>query len=119
MIQPMKPKTKKSDTYYVVTFREPKDGQILTLDARTIADSTLGLTFISISGFMFDASKLVVTPDEEALQKRLEGVKALHLSIHSILSIKEMGQENKGLKFKKNRSNLVILNPERPPTTEK
>lgn len=112
-------KNKKQDVYYVVTFREPKDGQILTLDARSIADSTLGLSFVCISGFMFDSTKLVVTPDEEALQKRLEGVRALHLSIYSILSIKEMGKENKGLKFKKSRSNLVVLNPDRPPVPTK
>lgn len=107
-------KSKKTEIYYDVTFKDPKDGQILSLNAKHIADSTLGLGFIAISNFMFDSKKLVVTPDEEALQKRLEGVKTLHLSIYSVLSIKEIGQEGKGLKLKKNRSNLVVLNPNHP-----
>lgn len=109
-------KTKNQDIYYIVTFRDPKDGQVFSLNAKSISDSTLGLSFIAISNFMFQPDKLVVTPDEEALQKRLEGVKSLHLSIYSILSIKEMGKDHRGLKFKKNRSNLVVLSNERAPS---
>ncbi|MCB0307987.1 MAG: DUF1820 family protein [Bdellovibrionales bacterium] len=114
-------KTKKQNIYYEITFRDPKDGQILSLKAQKIADSTLGLSFITISEFLFDTDKLVVTPDQEALEKRLEGVKALHLSIYSVLSIKEIGNDNKGLKFKKDRSNLVVLSSvDRPsPPTSK
>jgi hypothetical protein len=39
-------------------------------------------------------------------------VKTLHLSIYSIISIQEVGMEHKGLYFKKDKSNLVVLSPE-------
>ncbi len=105
---------KKENTYFVVTYRDPRDGQIMTLKANRIHDSSLGLSFISLSDFIFDTNNLVVTPDQEALEKRLEGVKTLHLSIYTILSIAEVGKQHKGLKFRKNKSNLLVL-----PTTDR
>jgi hypothetical protein len=101
--------SKKKETYYVVTFREPVEGKIQTLKARAVTDSTLGMSFVSISDFIFDTDSLVVNPKEETLKQRFEDVKALHLSIYTILSIEEVGKTHQGLKFKKDKSNLVVL----------
>lgn len=104
--------SKKGESHYIVNFRDPKDGKVTSLKARTIQDSRLGLSFIGISDFFFDDSSAVVNPTEEALKKRFEATKALHLSIYSILSIEEVGLKNKGLKFRKNKSNVIVLAPE-------
>ena len=58
-----------------------------------VLDSTLGLSFIRISGFVFDTGSLVVKPSEEQLKKKLENVKSLHLSIYSIISIEELSEK--------------------------
>ncbi|MFP4158955.1 MAG: DUF1820 family protein [Desulfobacterales bacterium] len=100
------------DTYFVITYREPREAKILTLKARTVTDSSLGLSFIAISDFVFSTSGLVVNPAEEDLKKRLENVKSMHLSIYTIISIEEVGAEHEGLSFKKDKSNLVVLSPE-------
>lgn len=94
---------------YVVTYRDSKDNSIVTLKARKIEDSSLGLTFIALSDFIFETSSLLINPEEEARQKRFENVKTLHLAIYSIISIAEMGTETPKLAFKNDKSNLVIL----------
>lgn len=103
------------ENYYIINYREPGEGKTVTLKAGTVGDSSLGLSFISISDFIFDTSTLVVNPAEEDLKKRFEGVKKLHLSIYTILSIEEVGPEHKGLKFKKDKSNLVVLSSDHKP----
>ena len=97
-------------TFYIINYRDPKDNKTLELKARKVTDSTLGLSFIAISDFIFDSSSLVVNPAEEDLKRKLEHVKTLHISIYSILSIEEVGAAHRGLKFKKNKSNLTVLN---------
>src|SRR6056297_1902238 len=97
------------NTFYIITYREPKEGKIVTLKARTVTDSSLGLSFIAVSDFVFDTSALVVNPAEEDQKKRFEGVKSFHLSIYSIISIEEVGPEHQGLKFTKDKANLVVL----------
>ena len=97
-------------TFYIINYRDPKDNKTLELKAKKVTDSTLGLSFIAISDFIFDSSSLVVNPAEEDLKRKLEHVKTLHISIYSILSIEEVGAANRGLKFKKNKSNLIVLN---------
>lgn len=99
-----------SKTYFKVSFNDPQDKKPITLDVRDISDSNLGLSFVCLSGFMFDNNKVVIDPEEEALRKRFDGVKSLHVSIYSILSVVEMGIENRGLKFKNDKSNVLILN---------
>ena len=99
----------KADNCFVVTYRDPKDGQVISLKAKDIRDSSLGLSFVAISDFVFDTKALVITPEEESLKKRLENVKSLHLSIYTILSIAEIGLNHKGLAFKKDKSNLLVL----------
>jgi hypothetical protein len=112
--------TKKNDSYFVVTYREPRDNSIITLKVRSIRDSTLGLSFISLSDFFFETEGIVVVnPVEEQMRVRFENVRSLHLSIYSILSIEEVGTKtapNKGptLKFRKNRSNLVAFPTKNP-----
>ena len=97
-------------TFYIINYRDPKDNKTLELKAKKVTDSTLGLSFIAISDFIFDSSSLVVNPAEEDLKRKLEHVKTLHISIYSILSIEEVGSANRGLKFKKDKSNLIVLN---------
>lgn len=100
---------KKEETHFLVTYRDPKDGKVQTLKCKKIEDSRLGLSFVSISQFIFSDSNLVADPTEENLKKRFEGTKALHLSVYSILSIEEVGSDHKGLNFKKDKSNLIML----------
>jgi hypothetical protein len=103
---------KKEETFYLVTYRDTKDAKVLTLKAKTVTDSTLGLSFVAISDFVFDTKSVVINPEEEDQRRQFEGVKTLHLSIYSILSIEEVGEDHKGLKFKKDKSNLVVLSSE-------
>ncbi|MEK6554852.1 MAG: DUF1820 family protein [Bdellovibrionota bacterium] len=97
--------SKDPNSYYVIHYRDPQSGENIDLKARQIGDSTLGLSFVSVSDFVFDSSTLVIKPSEDQLRKRLENVKSLHLSIYTILSIEEVGVTK--LKFKNDRSNLV------------
>ncbi len=108
----------KKDTYYNVTYRDQKDSSIIQLKAKNVTDSSLGLSFIAISDFIFDSGTLVVNPQEEDMKKRFEGVKTYHLSIYTIISIEEVGREHTGLSFKKDKSNLLVL-PGSSPTQGK
>ncbi len=105
---------KSKDTYYVITYRDPKDGNVVSLKANSVTDSSLGLSFVAISDFIFDTNTLVLNPAEEDQKKRYEDVKALHLSIYTIISIEEVGGDHKGLKFRKDRSNLIVLSNDSP-----
>ena len=99
----------KDKNHYVITYRDPKDNKIISLKAGSVTDSTLGLSFIAIADFLFSSSMLVVNPEEEDLKRRLTDVKTLHISIYTIISIEEVGPAHKGLRFKKDRSNLLVL----------
>lgn len=103
------------DTHYVVTYRDARTGEIVHLRARTIRDSTLGLTFVAISDFVFEQTSAIVNPAEEALARRFEHTRALHLSLHAILSIEEVGVDHAGLKFERDRSNLLVFPPPEKP----
>lgn len=105
----------KESVCYLISYRDPKDGSVQSLKAKSISDSTLGLSFIAISQFIFGSSSILVDPEEESLKKRFENIKTLHLSIYSILSIAEMGAETPKLAFKNDKSNLVVL-PQSPPS---
>lgn len=105
--------SKKADkTYYLVNYRDPRDGGHQSLKAKKIKDSSLGLSFVSISDFVFDENSILVNPEEEAKKLELENVKTLHLSIYSILSISEIGAHKKDLSFKNDKSNLLVLTNE-------
>lgn len=103
---------KKNETCYLITYRDPKTGKVVALKSKTVTDSSLGLSFVAISDFIFDTASLVINPEEEGQKKQLEGVKTLHLSIYSIISIEEIGMDHKGLRFQKDKSNLVVLSAE-------
>ncbi len=105
----------KSDSYYLVHYRDLVDGKILPLKARKIEDSNLGLSFVRISEFFFDTDSVVVQPTEIQMQERFANVRSLHLSIYSIVSVEELGPKHSGLKFKKSRSNLIAF-PQEPPS---
>ena len=100
---------KPKETYFIITYRDPGDGKILSLKADEVTDSSLGLSFIAISDFRFDTDTLVLNTAEEDQKKRFESVKSLHLSIYTIISIEEVGVDHKGLKFNKDKSNLIVL----------
>jgi len=97
------------DTHYVVTYRSAEDGAVTSLRVRRVDDSNLGPAFVCLSGFVFDTGSRIANPAEEALARRFEGTRRLHLSLFSILSIAEVGVEHPGLKLGLDRSNLVIL----------
>jgi hypothetical protein len=103
---------KKPETFYLITYRDVKDAKVLILKAKTVTDSSLGMSFVAISDFVFDTKSLVINPEEEDQKRHFEGVKTLHLSIYSIVSIQEVGPDHKGLNFQKDKSNLVVLSTE-------
>ncbi len=115
----MKMAQKKKETYFIITYREPKTGKVMTLRAGTVTDSSLGLSFVAISDFVFETGSRVINPEEEDQKKHFEGVKNLHLSIYSIISIEEVGLDHKGLRFKKEKSNLVVLSPDQSAPKDK
>ena len=103
-----------NETFFVVTYRNPEkiaELETITLKVKKIEDSSLGLGFISMSDFIFETNALIVSPVEEKLQKKFEKTKSLHLSIHNIISIEEVGMEHVGLKFAQDKSNLLMFNP--------
>ena len=77
----------------------------MTLRCRTVEDSGLG--FVCLCGFVFATGSLVLDPTTEALRSRFESVKRLHLHIHSVLSVEELGDES--LSFENDRSRLIVL----------
>lgn len=99
---------------FVVTFRDPAEGGITTLRARHVGDSELGLGFVAVSGFVFDGGRVIVDPKQDTLRRRFEAVQRLHLNIHAILSVEEVGPGHEGLRFQNDRSNLVLLHPPGP-----
>ncbi len=103
----------------MVTYRDPTQDKILTVKAKSISDSSLGLSFIRISDFLFESDSLLVKPDEEAMKKRFEDVKSLHLSIYTIISIEEIGKKHSGLRFQNDKSNLVVLSSADKPKPKK
>lgn len=104
----MLPEKERKNTY-LITFRDHKENKILSLRASSIKDSNLGPSFVAISDLIFQSDSLFINPVEENLKQRFKDTKVLHLSIYSIISIEEVGQDHQGLQFHKDKSNLVIL----------
>ncbi len=100
---------KKEDSCFIVTYRDSKEEKVLQVKARSIRDSSLGLGFVAISDFVFVTDTLVLNPAEEQLKNRFKDVRTLHVSVYSILSVEEVGPGHQGLKFEKDKSNLVVL----------
>ena len=109
---------KKDPSYYIVTYRDQTDASVVTLKVRSIEDSSLGLGFVALSGFLFEQDSILVQPEEEAKKKKFENIKTLHLSIYSILSIAEMGLEVAKLAFKNNKANLLMMPSQPTPPIE-
>ena len=63
--------SKKKDTYFIITYRDPVSEKQVSIKAGTVADSTLGLSFIAVSDFVFQQNALVVNPQEEDMKRRL------------------------------------------------
>jgi hypothetical protein len=81
------------------------------LKARRVGDSELGPGFICVSEFLFDTGSRIANPAEEALKKRYEHTRRLHLNVFTIQAIAEVGDDHPGLKLDTDRSNLVVLPP--------
>ncbi|MBF0360219.1 MAG: DUF1820 family protein [Oligoflexia bacterium] len=111
------PNNNNQPCYYVVSYRDPQTNKILSLKAKTIRDSNVGLSFIFLSDFIFDTDSLVINPVAEELKNRFSNTKGLHLSIYNIISIEETGVENKGLKFEQDRLKVLILPSDNTTTT--
>ena len=106
---------RKEDTHFVVTYRNPeKLGENVTVNVRKISDSSLGLTFVSLSDFVFGNRSPIVDPNEDSLRQRFQNTKSLHLSIYNIVSVEEVGEENSGMSLAKDKSNIVFFNPDKP-----
>ena len=99
------------NNHFLIAWRDGRTGEVQTLKARSIRDSSLGLTFVAISDFVWATDSRIVNPADEALQRRFEHTKTLHVSIHTVLSIEEVGADHEGLVFEKDRSNLVVFPP--------
>lgn len=102
------------ESYFLIHYRDPKDGQIVALKAQRIQDSSLGLGFVRVADFFFETEGMVVQPTEVQLQKRFENVASLHLSIYSIVSVEEIGLKAKPLKFKRAKSNVIAFPGDTP-----
>lgn len=96
-------------TCYLIKYRDPSDGKIIELKAKKIEDSSLGLSFVAISEFIFETHSVLVNPEEESKKKSLENTKTLHLSIYSILSVSEVGEHTPKLEFKNDKAQLLVL----------
>lgn len=107
----------KSQTYYIIRFRDPEENKAISLKVGKVTDSTLGLGFVAISDFIFESSNLLVNPVEDKLRQRFENVKTLHISLYTILSVEEVGKGHTGMKFKNDKSNLLILPSDGPSST--
>jgi hypothetical protein len=97
-----------SDLLFVVTFRGRDDDAPTTLRVRHVGDSDLGPGFICLSDFVFTRSTLAL-PHEEALAKKYEHTRRLHLNVFSIQSIAEEGAEHPGLSLDTDRTHLVMV----------
>ena len=97
------------NTFYNITYKDPIEGKVVSLKAKKIHDSSLGMSFIAISDFVFNTSNVVVDPAEESLSKKFQNIKKLHLSIYGVISVEEIGVEHKGLSFINDKSNLVVF----------
>ena len=102
------------ETYFVVTYRNPdKQGENITIRVRKIADSALGLAFVSLSDFVFHSRSALLNPQDEYAKKRFQKTKSLHLSIYSIISVEEVGEDNAGLHLADDKSKLLLFEPEK------
>jgi len=62
-------------THFVVSYRDPLDSKLVELRANKVQDSELGLSFVSISDFVFESRSTVVDPAAEDLKRKFEDVK--------------------------------------------
>lgn len=104
--------TTKEQTHFVVTYKDAKESKVLTLKARHIRDSSLGPAFVELSDFLFEGSGLILNPSDEEVKEHFQDVRRLHLSIYHIITIEEVGKTNRGMKLKKEKSNVVMLPPQ-------
>ena len=100
-------KKQKDKTFYRVNYRD-HGGRVMTINAKQISDSPLGISFVAISDFIFETDSVLVNPDEEAKKIEFENIKTLHLSIHSIMSICELGGVQ-ALQFENDKSSFSGL----------
>ena len=102
------------ETHFAITFRNPEDGSTTVLRARRVTDSDLGPSFVCISDFVFETGSRVLNPAEEALARKYEHTRRLHLNLFAIQAIAEIGGAPQALELEQDRSNLLVLPTVRP-----
>ena len=102
-----------ASSLYVVTYRNPdKADDNVVVRVRSISDSQLGPTFVSLSEFVFSSSNSgLINPQDEYAKKRFTNTKTLHLSIYSILTIEEVGGGNAGLSLASKEGQILNFDP--------
>ena len=98
--------------HFVITWKDAQADEFVTLKARHIGDSGLGITFVAVSGLMLATESAIVDPKAEALSRRFAQTEALHLPLHAIAAIEEVGPDHEGLKLDRDRSNLLVFPPD-------
>ena len=99
---------------YLVTYRNPeKKEENITVRVRSIHDSDLGPTFITLSDFVFQTSSKLLNPQDEYAKKRFQKTKKLHLSIYNIISVEEIG-DDLGLSLASKEGEILIFDPDKP-----
>lgn len=84
----------KDDRIYKVAFLS--QGEVWEVYARQVSHGGL-FGFVEVEGLSFgDASKVVVDPSQERLEREFEGVKRTYIPMHAVLRIDEVDKEGAG-----------------------
>lgn len=78
------------ESLYLVTIPDTRLGRHVVLRVREISDSALGVMFVRLAGFVFDAAGPIVNPVLEAERERFADTRVLHVNRMSIISIEEV-----------------------------
>ncbi|MCB1054569.1 MAG: DUF1820 family protein [Acidobacteria bacterium] len=78
---------------YKIIFQQ--QGEVFEIFARQVGQGGL-FGFIEVEELLFgERSRLVVDPSEERLAREFEGVRRLHIPMHSVVRIDEVEREGK------------------------
>ncbi len=72
-------------------------GKVYELFCTGVCSSGL-LGFVEVSGLVFgEKDSLVVDPTEEKMRDEFDGVEVLHLPMHSVLRVEQVGKKGKAV----------------------
>ncbi|MFT5139345.1 MAG: hypothetical protein ACI9H8_000836 [Lysobacterales bacterium] len=105
------------DQIYRVSFL--KHGKVYEMYCRNVSTSDLW-GFVDLSGLVFgDTDAVVVDPTEEKMRDEFEGVEALYLPMHSVLSIAQVKKRGKAVIRDRESGEKVTPFPLSPPSRSK